>query len=134
MDYALAADFIAGIHLAIVLYVIVGQLLVVVGGFLKWGWVRNLWFRLSHFLVILIVVLEAGFGVMCPFTTWEYDLRERAGQEGQDGSFIGNLLHDILFVEVPQATLNIVYVIFGLVVFVSLFVVPPRLRASVKNS
>jgi hypothetical protein len=35
---------------------------------------------------------------------------------------------------VPQGTLNIVYVIFGLVVFGSLFIIPPRRRTAVESS
>jgi len=134
VDYALAADVLAGFHLAIVLYVLVGQLLIVTGGLLRWGWVRNFWFRISHFAVILVVALESSFGVLCPLTTWEHDLRVKAGEEGQEGSFVGNLLHDILFVDVTPETMNIVYVAFALVVLGCFFVIPPRRRSAVEGS
>src|SRR4051812_17854383 len=95
--YRLAADAMVVIHMAYVLFVIVGFLLSVVGMFLKWGWIRNIWFRGIHAAMIAIVVGEAWLGITCPLTTWEQQLRAAAGDETYHGAFIANCVHGWLF-------------------------------------
>ncbi|MHC4513808.1 MAG: DUF2784 domain-containing protein [Planctomycetota bacterium] len=128
MNPALLADLIVAVHLGIVLFVLVGQLLILIGWPLRWRFVRNLWFRLAHLLVILVVAVQAAGGVLCPLTTWELELRHEAGQRGEEGTFVGRLLRDLLYVDVPSETLNIVYIAFAGLVLLSLFLVPPRWR------
>lgn len=123
---ALLADVIVAVHLAYVLFVIVAELLIVLGGFLKWGWVRNPWFRLVHLAMILVVVVEALLQFECPLTTWERQLRQAAGQAYGDMSFVGGLLHDILFVDASQQVLTTCYVAFGALVVASWVCVTPR--------
>ena len=80
MWLGILADLIAGVHFAYVAYVVLGLILIALGGLLSWRWVRNPWFRWSHFLMIGVVVVEAGFGITCPLTTWEKACRLEAGQ------------------------------------------------------
>ena len=127
--YGLLADVMVGVHLAYVLFVIVGLLLIVAGALLRWGWVRNRTFRIAHFLAILIVALEAVAGVTCPLTTWEHELRLKAGQSSAEGSFMGRLMHDLLFYEAPDWVFTASYVTFCALVLGTLFLVPPRWRA-----
>ena len=126
--YALLADALVVFHLAIVVYAVLGQLLIAVGCCLRWSWVRNPWFRVSHLAIVLFVAVQALYGALCPLTIWEDQLRRQAGQTVQDGSFIGRLAHDLLFVDVPIDTLNAVYVAFGAVVVATAVGCPPRLR------
>ena len=129
MNPALLADAIVVVHAAIVLFVILGLVLVLLGGFLRWRWVRNPWFRVAHLAVIVFVAVQgAGFDVLCPLTTWEQDLRERAGQQGYEGSFVGRLCHDVLFVDVPLSVLNWSYVAFAALVLATFYFVRPRWR------
>jgi hypothetical protein len=128
VNHALLADCVAGIHLGIVAFIIFGQLAVFVGWPLGWRWVRSLAFRLTHLGVMLYIVQNAVRGKYCFLTHWEGDLRAKAGQEGSDGSFIGRLLHDILFVDIPQDTLNTYYLIFFGAVLFSWWAVKPRWR------
>lgn len=128
MDYGLLADLIVAIHFAIVFFVVVGEALVLVGGPLGWRWVRSLMLRSSHLVLTLIVAVEGAFGIICPLTRWEHELRVRAGQTVEEASFVGRLLHDALFVEVPQDVLNKAYVVFGALVLLSWLVFPPRRR------
>lgn len=126
---AFLADVISGIHLATVAFMIGGLLLVIVGWPLRWRWVRNPWFRLSHLAIMGYIVFNAMRGELCFLTVWENQLREAAGQRGlEDISFIGRMLRGVLFVNVPEETLNQVYLIFGGLVAVSILCVRPRLR------
>jgi hypothetical protein len=124
----LLADVIVVVHFAIVLYVILGQVVVLAGGLLRWDWVRNRWFRLSHFALIAFVATQACFGQLCPLTVWEYELRELGGQPIEHSSFIAYWAHELLFIDVDPATLTLPYVLFALLVLASLFWVPVRWR------
>lgn len=138
MLYALLADAIVVLHLSYVLFVVAGQVLILVGWPLGWRWIRNLRFRLLHFLAIAIVAVEALFQVWCPLTTWEYQLRAKAGQLVADEvdperiSFVGRIARDVLFFapeDVSYATLRVVYYAFAGLVLATLFCVPPRRAA-----
>ena len=50
--------------------------------------------------MIATVVEESVLGVSCPLTDWEDMLREKAGETVQQGTFIGRILHKLLFWEV----------------------------------
>ena len=97
MWYSILADVIVALHLGYVSYVLIGQILILLGWIMGWGWVRNLWFRVTHLAAILVVAIESIFEIECPMTTWEYDLRILAEQDAAQGSFIGRFLGDILF-------------------------------------
>ncbi len=79
--YLIAADALLILHGMFVIFVVAGLGLVVIGGLRQWQWVRNPWFRLAHLAAIGIVVLQSWAGQICPLTTWEMALRERAGQQ-----------------------------------------------------
>jgi hypothetical protein len=125
--YRILADIVVALHLVIVLFVVLGMAAILLGGVLKWQWVRNFWFRMIHLLIIATVVEEALLGIKCPLTDWEDMLREKAGETVEQGTFIGRLMHKILFFQVSDMNImTISYCLFGLVVLLALFFVPPR--------
>jgi hypothetical protein len=111
--YSFAADAILITHVLFVAFVVVGLILVYAGFFLKWQWVRNLWFRSVHLIAIGVVVLQSWFGFICPLTTWEMGLRARAGQNFYDGSFIAHWLHQLLYFQAPTWVFIACYTAFG---------------------
>lgn len=129
MSSALLADVVAGVHLAIVVFVIAVPVLVLLGRALGWGWVHRPALRIAHLLVMGYIAFNAIRGEFCFLTHWEEDLRVRAGQEGSEASFIGQLLHDILFVETDPALLNGIYLAYFGLVLLTFLVVPPRRAA-----
>src|SRR5947209_8658978 len=100
--YGLAADMLVVIHFLFVAFVVVGQLLILLGLVCRWRWVRNPWFRTIHLVSILIVAVEGAFAVACPLTTWELQLRDLAGQPIEEATFMGRLARHLLFYPVPQ--------------------------------
>ena len=97
--YAASADAIVAVHTLFVGFVVVGQLLILIGLVCRWKWVRNPWFRVVHLLCIGIVAAEAASGVICPLTIWERELRDLSGQTVND-SAIGWFFNSILFFNV----------------------------------
>lgn len=119
------ADGLLILHALLVAFVTLGLVAIYVGHFLKWQWVRNVWFRLSHLIVIGIVVLQSWLGVLCPLTVWEMALREHAGESGYDVSFIQHWLQSILYYSAPDWVFILAYTVFGALVLASWFVVRP---------
>jgi len=125
--YALLADLIAMTHFGYVAFVVFGLLVILIGGVMRWHFVRNFWFRAIHLVMILIVVLEALFGILCPLTVWEYDLRIAAGQQNvSDVSFVARLIHQLMFFEFPPIVFLAGYCLFGLAVLLSWWLLPPH--------
>jgi len=124
--FHLAADFLLFGHVLFVAFVVLGLALIFVGKALNWAWVRNPWFRITHLAAIAIVVLQSWVGVICPLTTWEMALRERAGEVAYSGSFISHWLQTLLYYQAPAWVFTVCYTIFAAIVAASWFWVRPR--------
>jgi len=126
MNRSLYADLIVSIHFGYVIFVVGGLFVIILGGVLRWRFIRNFWFRVIHLAMILLVVLETLLGISCPLTDWEYELRVAAGQQNVSGdSFIARLIHLLIFYEFPQIVFTIAYCIFGMAVLMSWWLIPP---------
>jgi hypothetical protein len=125
--HALLADAVLVLHFAFVLFVIFGLVLTWMGYFAGWKFVRNPWFRGAHFLAMAVVVAESLFGVICPLTKWEMALRVKAGEDpAYADSFVQHWVHRVMFFEISERTFTLIYVIFFVLIVLSLVVVPPR--------
>lgn len=127
--YQVLADALVVVHLAYVGFVVIGELLVLVGALLGWQWIANPWFRWAHLLAIATVVVEAVAGIACPLTVWERQLREAAGKSQPDETFVGRIVHDVLFFDLPPWVFTSTYVAFGLLVLATFIWIPPRRAA-----
>ena len=121
------ADFVLITHAAFAAFVIFGLVLILVGGFLSWSWVRNSWFRALHLLGITIIVVQSWLGVVCPLTTLEMWLRQQEGMSTYEGGFIQYWLHQLLFYDAPAQVFIAAYSLFGLLVVLAMFKYPPKL-------
>ncbi|MGI9220210.1 MAG: DUF2784 domain-containing protein [Woeseiaceae bacterium] len=124
--FLLAADLVLMSHILFVAFVVVGLLLILIGKPLDWAWVRNPWFRIAHLAAIAVVVLQAWFGVICPLTTLEMVLRERAGDATYSGTFVSHWLEALLYYEAPAWVFAVCYTAFGALVVLSWFWVRPQ--------
>lgn len=120
------ADLILAAHALFVAFVVLGLVAILVGKYRRWGWVRNLWFRLAHLLAIGIVMAESWFGLVCPLTEWENRSREAAGGAAYSSSFIQHWLHEILFYDFAPWVFTVAYTAFGILVLVAWLLVPPE--------
>ena len=128
MWYGILADLVVGIHVAYVAYVVFGQLLIILAAPMKWEWARNPWFRFSHLTAIGVVAYEAIRGLRCPLTVWEEQLRGLCGQafSGSE-TFMGRILHDIMFIEnQPEIFFTTMYIAVLVLVVQGLVMFPPR--------
>jgi len=124
------ADSILIMHAIFIVFVMLGFVLVLLGMFRRWGWIRNFWFRFIHLLAIGFVVAESWIGGICPLTEWESHLRVAAGGVGYSESFIQHWLHKIVFYDLPPWVFTVAYTVFGVLVLIAWIRVPPRFSRS----
>jgi hypothetical protein len=131
--YAILADTVAFVHLLYVGFVVVGEVLIVIGWFRRWQWIRNPWFRLLHVAAIGYVAVEEMLRVPCPMWQWESRLREMAGQPVQEGTFVGQLVETFIVHAWPAWVFAALHIGFAVLVLVTLIFVPPWFRRDVKR-
>lgn len=125
---AVLADAILALHVAVVAFVVLGEILVLVGGRLGWRWVRQRSLRIGHLALIGFIALQAWFGALCPLTAWEQELRRHAGQAVYSESFIEHWLARLIFFEAPWPVFLAAYSGFALLVLLTWAWVPPQPR------
>ena len=116
------------LHVLFVAFVVLGLVLILVGKFMVWAWVRNWWFRVVHLAAIVVVVIQAWFGVVCPLTTLEMSLRRQAGDSTYAGTFVSHWLEAILYYRAPLWVFAVCYTVFAVAVVLSWYWVRPERR------
>lgn len=101
MLVSLAADLVASLHFAFVVFVVSGGLLV-----LRWPWLA--WLHLPAVAWGASIEL---LGWICPLTPLENRLRHEAGLAGYEGGFVEHYLLPLLY---PASLSRSVQVILGL--------------------
>ena len=87
MIYRALADLVLVVHLAFVLFVVLGGVLVL-------KWTRVAWL---HVPAAVWGVLIEYSGWICPLTPLENSLRERGGGAGYSGGFIEHYIQPVLY-------------------------------------
>jgi hypothetical protein len=128
--YLLLADAVLVIHFLLVDFVVFGLLVIAFGRLMGWAWIYSRIFRVSHVIVIGIVVAQAWLGRLCPLTLLENFLRVRAGGAGRTGTFVGYWLHRVLFYTTEPWVFVAVYTVFGGLVLVFLAIDRKRIFSS----
>ena len=120
------ADVVLVIHFLFMVFVVLGQVCILIGGWRKWDWVRCFRFRVAHLLAIAIVVLQDWLHMVCPLTVWENALRRAAGESGYPDTFVGYWVGRLVYYEAPAWVFTLAYTLFGLSVLASWFLVKPK--------
>lgn len=128
MPYQLLADAVLALHVAVVVFVVAGVVLVIAGNLRRWQWVNALSFRLAHLAAIGFVVAESWLGWTCPLTTLEMWLRAKAFAPTYAGGFIEHWLQRLLYYDAPAWVFTLGYSLFGLLVLATWWYFPPTPR------
>lgn len=105
MWYRIGADVVLLLHLAFVLFVVAGGLLLL-------RWPRLAWLHLPA--VVWGALVEFN-GWICPLTPLEQRLRSMAGESVAEGDFIGRYLPPLLY---PETLTREIQILLGLLVLV----------------
>lgn len=99
----MAADLVASLHFAFVVFVLLGGLLVV--RWPRWAWL--------HLPAVAWGVSIELMGWLCPLTPLENRLRNEAGLAGYEGGFVEHYLLPVLY---PESLTRSVQIVLGLLV------------------
>jgi Protein of Unknown function (DUF2784) len=124
--YLLLADGILLLHALIVLFNVGSLPVIWLGRFRGWRFVRDFSFRTAHLVLIGFVAAESLLGVICPLTSWENDLRLKAGTNPlYQGGFVSHWLHRLIFYDLSPEFFAVAYgLFFALVAFTWVWVKP----------
>jgi hypothetical protein len=103
IPYQLLADLIVLVHVAFVVFAVLGGLLAV-------RWRRLVWI---HLLAVVWAAVVEFFGWVCPLTPLENWLRRRAGEAGYPSDFIAHYILPILY---PEELTRAVQIVLGILV------------------
>lgn len=106
MTHALLADLVLVVHFGIAAFICAGLVLVPVGAWRGWRWVRRRRWRQLHLGAITFVALESVLGLACPLTVWEDALR---GRQQRDAGFIERWVGALLYYDLPPIVFLIAY-------------------------
>ena len=129
MPYQLLADTVLLLHLAVIVFVVGGLVVVLAGNAMGWRWVNDWWFRVAHLVAIGIVVVQSWLGQHCPLTILESWLRIRAGAEAYAESFIEHWVQRLIYYDVPFWVFTAAYTAFAAMVVLAWWRYPPRRRS-----
>jgi hypothetical protein len=123
---------VLSLHVALVVFVIGGLLVILAGNLRAWRWVNAFWFRLVHLVATGVVAALAWLGIACPLTSLEMWLRGKAGAAPYAGSFIQYWLQRLLYYDAPGWVFAVAYSLFALAVVASWWFSPPRSRRDIR--
>ena len=101
----LLADLVLITHFAIAAFLALGMLLIPLGAYWHWTWVRSRRLRQIHMGLMVLIAIEALFHITCPLTTLEAYLRKSTAPE----SFWADQLSKILYWDLPLEFFTILY-------------------------
>jgi len=119
----MAAILVLALHLAIIAFNVAGCVLIPLGAWRGWHWVRGLWWRLAHLLSLAVVAIQAIVGRACFLTTWQGEL---SGSEHVQ-PMIEKWMNGLIYWPLPLWVFAAAYVaVFAYVIALWIWVRPRR--------
>lgn len=125
---AAAADAILLFHLAVVLFNVAGLVVIPLGAWRGWDFVRRFWWRVVHIAILAVVALQAVAGRACFLTLWQAELLRQAGESASAAPLIERLVTRVMFWPLPLWFFAALYVAVCAYTVLLWWLVPPRLR------
>ena len=89
----MAVTFVLALHLAIIAFNVAGCVLIPIGAWRRWRWVREFWWRLAHVLSLAVVALQALMGRACFLTIWQGDASGASHVQPMIAGWINRLIY-----------------------------------------
>ena len=124
MTFKLLANLVFLVHLAFILFVMLG-------GIAVWRFPKLAWL---HLPAVAWGALVEFAGWICPLTPWEQELRQLAGEQGYSGGYVEHYLLPLVY---PAGLTREIQIGLGLLVLlvngVAYFLILRRLRRERTN-
>jgi hypothetical protein len=122
MGQGLAAAILA-LHLLVIAFNVVGMVIIPIGAWRHWTFVRAALWRFAHVVSMAAVAVQAVAGRACFLTLWQDQLSGARGSE----PLIVRTVNALVFWPLPAWMFTALYVVLFAYVLALLVIVPPRL-------
>lgn len=117
------ADAVLALHLLVIGFNVFGLVVIPLGAWLGWRFVRVAWWRVLHVAALAVVAGQALAGRACFLTLWQDAL---AGRPGHPLPLLMRWVNRVIFWPLPLWVFAALYVLVWVYVLVLLWAVPPR--------
>jgi hypothetical protein len=97
------------VHLVVVLFNVIGLIVIPLGAWRRWRFVRRFGWRALHLGVLGVVAIQALFARACFLTLWQSALLERAGEAASPEPLIARWVDRLLFRPLPLWVFALLY-------------------------
>jgi hypothetical protein len=121
------AYIVLAVHLAIILFNIIGFVAVPIGAAFGWRVVRVRWWRILHIVLLAVIAVQALLGRACILTLWQAAL---TGSAADRAPLIARGIDRLIYWRLPMGVFVLLYVfVFGCAL--AMFrLVPPQRKAA----
>jgi len=124
--YSVLARLVLAVHLGIIVFNIAALVVIPLGAWRGWCFVRILWWRALHLAILALVAVQALLARACFLTLWQSALQQRAGEAASSAPLIERWVHDLIFWPLPLWFFAALYVAVCLYALLLWRLVPPR--------
>lgn len=89
----MAQTSVLALHLAVIAFNVAGCVLVPIGSWRRWSWIREFWWRLAHLLSLAGVASQALLGRSCFLTIWQRDVSGASHVQPLIAGWINRLIY-----------------------------------------
>ncbi len=129
MDAHLLSTLASGmlfLHFGVVLFNVLGLIVIPLGGWRGWSFVRIFWLRALHLASLALVAFQALAGRACFLTLWQNDLVRLSGGNGNEPPLIERLVTRAIFWPLPFWAFVVLYAAAFVGTLALWRLVPPR--------
>src|SRR5579864_3791617 len=83
------------------LLAVLGLLVIPLGAWRGWRFVRVFWWRALHLAILALVAVQAVLDQVCVLTAWQAALERAAGAAASDAPFIAGFINRLIFWPLP---------------------------------
>jgi hypothetical protein len=123
----LLAHLVLAVHVAIIAFNVAGLIVIPLGAWLGWSFVRAPTWRVLHVVSWGVVALQAAAGRACFLTDWQYAL---AGGPDDAEPMVARLVNAAIYWPLPLWAFAVLYAAAFTWVIALLWIVPPARHGS----
>jgi hypothetical protein len=127
--YSLLARLVLAAHVGIIAFNVVALVVIPLGAWRGWSFVRIWWWRALHVAILALVAVQALLARACFLTLWQSALQQRAGEAASSAPLIERWVHGLLFWPLPLWFFAVLYVVVCLYALLLWRLVPPHALA-----
>lgn len=101
---------VLAVHLGVIAFNVGGLVVVPLGAWRGWRWVRIFWWRAVHLALLFVVALQALFGRACFLTLWQAALEQGASAPAPREPLIARWVESAIFWNLPIGFFAALYV------------------------